>query len=55
MASYMSMYSHGYMHHVLEWEQWNIACKQFNFLLGTDENENNSEVETYLKSNQGAS
>lgn len=37
----------------LEWERWNIACKQFNLLLRTDENTTSPEAEAYLKKNQG--
>ena len=38
----------------LEWERWNIACKQFNLLLRTDENATSPEAEAYLKKNQGS-
>ena len=37
----------------LEWERWNIACKQFNLLLRTDESAITPEAEAYLKKNQG--
>ena len=36
-----------------EWERWNIACKQFNLLLRTDENAISPKAEAYLKKNQG--